>query len=364
VTDHVKIRGVYEDPPGSDVWYIQYFENGRRHREKVGKKSHAIKRYQIRKAEILEGRFFPPRGGHSIAELNKLLVEDYTRNGKVLEPIETSWKRLKPFFETVSADAVSTEKIERYIAKQSAAKYSNASINRDLAALKRMFNLARRCTPPKVQRMPAFPQRLKEAPPRRGFVEDAQYAVLLEKAPETWLKAFLAIAYRFGLRSREILDLRVRQVEADTIRLDPGSTKNDEGRVVPLTPEIRRLLVPCVVGKAPRDFVFTRGTLHVRDFRGAWETLVTAAGVPDLLVHDLRRSAVRNMIRKGVPERIAMAISGHKTRSIFDRYNIVAESDILAAGKLLGGAPRATRTASGTRRRKGESGKVVLFSTG
>jgi integrase len=357
-----KIRGVYEDPAGSDVWHIQYFENGQRHREKVGKKSLAIKRYQIRKAEILEGRFFAPRGGRTIKELNELLIEDYKRSKQVLKPIETSWNRLKPYFEAARADSLTTEQIERYISKLAASGLSNATINRDLTALKRMFRLALRCTPPKAQRMPEFPQRLKEAPPRRGFVEDAKYNELLAGASEAWLKAFLAIAYRFGLRSREILNLRVYQVESDFIRLDPGTTKNDEGRIAPLTPEVRRLLAPCLAGKVPKDFIFTRGTKHVRDFRVTWGYLVSSVGVPELLVHDLRRSAVRNMIRRGIPERIAMAISGHKTRSIFDRYNIVAEGDILAAGRLLGDSPHAIGTATGPKRRKSENRQVVVFS--
>jgi integrase len=140
--------------------------------------------------------------------------------------------------------------------------------------------------------------------------------------------------------------------KSDIIRLDPGTTKNNEGRIVPLTPEIRELPAPCLAGKATRDFLFTRGTLDVRDFRGTWDSLVASVGVPDLLVHHLRRSAVCNMIRRGVPERIAMAISGHKTRSFFDRYNIVAESDILTAGKLISGSRRAGGTASGTKRKK------------
>jgi integrase len=333
-----KYRGVFEKVPGSDVWWILYYDaDGGRHREKCGRKSTAIKRYQIRKVEILEGRFFTPRGGRSIGELEQLIIDDYTRNKKVLEPIENSWKRLKPFFETTRADNLTTEQIERYITKQSTAGYANGTINRDLAMLKRMFNLARRTTPPKVQRMPAFPQRLKEAPPRSGFVIDQQYRALMAQPAERWLRAFIATAYKFGLRKEELLSLRVGQVDlaGRVIRLNPGETKNEEGRIAPMTSEIHKLLKLCVKGKDPDGFVFTRSGKRVMDFRGTWDVLTAAAGLPGILVHDLRRSAVRNMIRRGIPEKVAMAISGHKTREVFDRYNIVSETDILDAGRKL-----------------------------
>lgn len=128
----------------------------------------------------------------------------------------------------------------------------------------------------------------------------------------------------------------------DTICLYSGETKNDEGRIVALTKECRAPVTEMRKGKQAEDYLLTRENGDsVRDLRGAWDALVTAAGLPALLLHDFRRSAVRNMIRRGVPERVAMRISGHKTRSVFDRYNIVSEADLTdAARKIEAGAAR------------------------
>src|SRR5581483_3724428 len=145
-------------------------------------------------------------------------------------------------------------------------------------------------------------------------------------------------AYNFGFRKSELLHLRVNQIDlfGRTIRLNPGQTKNDDGRVVPMTSDVYTLLAACICGKNPEDYVFTReNNKPILDFRERWNKLIATAGFPALLLHDLRRSAVRNMVRRGIPERVAMAISGHKTRAVFDRYNIVSESDLMEAAKKI-----------------------------
>ena len=139
-----------------------------------------------------------------------------------------------------------------------------------------------------------------------------------------------------------MLNLKVSQVDLldRSIRLERGDTKNGEAKTVSLTAECYQLVSQMVRGKRPEDYLLTRANgKRVKDFRETWDALVADAGLPWLLLHDLRRSSVSNMIRRGVPERVAMEISGHKTRSVFERYNIVNKTDLRdAARKLEAGA--------------------------
>jgi integrase len=206
-------------------------------------------------------------------------------------------------------------------------------------------NLGKEATPPKVNRVPRIPN-LEENNVRKGFFEYDQFNKLRTELPEH-LRPVITFGYFTGCRKGEILSLRWPQVDLSrrVVRLEPGETKNDEARTVPLMGELYEMLV---LQKQIRDqrwpgceWVFFRYGKRITDFRGAWAEASKRAGVvdqdgnPERLFHDLRRTAVRNMVRAGIPERVAMAISGHKTRSVFDRYDIVSERDIREAAWKL-----------------------------
>jgi integrase len=168
---------------------------------------------------------------------------------------------------------------------------------------------------------------LKEQNVREGFFEYDELAEMITHLPE-YLRDFVWFGYYSGWRKGEIAGLEWRDVDmqARIIRLRPEMSKTSEGRVLALEGPLWDLLKRRWEG---RDFrwVFHRDGLPVGDFRKAWGTACRKAGIRRIF-HDLRRTAVRDMIRAGVPERVAMAVSGHKTRAIFDRYNIVNESDL------------------------------------
>ena len=204
--------------------------------------------------------------------------------------------------------------------------------------MRKAFDLAKEATPPKVGWGPKF-RMLPEAAPREGFLEHAQYRALFEALPEE-LHVPLVIGYHTGARRAEVLGIRIDQVDLgdEKIRLY-DTKKNPEGRWLPIYGDMGDAIAKQVEATT-RDYpdcpwLSHRQGDHIVEMRPAWPDACEAVGLDNLLFHDLRRSAVRNMTRAGIPEKVAMKISGHKTRAIFDRYNIVDNRDIEDAGKKL-----------------------------
>ena len=191
-----------------------------------------------------------------------------------------------------------------------------------------------------ISSMPEIPK-LREDNVRRGFFEKAEFEAVLQHLPR-YLQGFVHFGYLCGWRKSEIASLEWADVDmlGKVIRLRCRHSKNDEGRVLVLEGELWNIITRqwSMREYAKPDktvgislLVFHRKGRRIGDIRKSWDPACEAGQVDGKLFHDFRRTAVRNMNRAGVPERVAMAISGHKTRAIFDRYNIVSEEDLRKA---------------------------------
>ena len=337
------------------IWWVRYKVNGKSYEESSGSadRRKAEKLLARREAELGLGHFIAPNVKRTtVAELADMLRDDYRVNGRrSLRRAETSLAHLLAYFGGARAIMATPDRIATYIADRRDAGAAPATIRNELAALKRMFTLALRAG--KVAQRPHIPA-IQVSNARQGFFDEDDFRAALRELPAA-VKPVVEFAYLTGWRiPSEVLRLTWAQVdfEAGIVRLEPRTTKNDEGRAFPFDalPALKRLLekqrsrtraLERSTGRIiPR--VFHRDGEPIRYFRRAWLSAIDRAAHqergdvrqvvrPELIgriPHDLRRTAVRNLVRAGVPERVAMQLTGHKTRSVFDRYNIVNERDL------------------------------------
>jgi site-specific recombinase XerD len=328
-------------------WYIEYVVGGRTIREATtyGKRSDAI--------EFLKKRVSDARNGKIVLsnqvtfdDLKNLIVNDYRNNGrKSLAHLEqVRLPRLAEVFAGTKAIDITTAAVERYKSLRLKDGAAPATLNRELAALKRMYRLGLRHG--LVATMP-YLSLLTEHNVRKGFFELDQFREILKHLPNEY-RALFEIAYITGWRIKsELLTRQWRHVEFNGkgwLRLEPGEDKDETaGREFQFTTWMRDVLEgqrKLVSGIERRKrivipWVFCRsdGT-EVRDYYTAWRAACKAAGI-ERIPHDFRRTAVRNFERAGVPRTTAMAMVGHKTESIYRRYSIVDQAMLdVGAAKL------------------------------
>jgi integrase len=335
----------------SSIWWALYYVHGRRYRESTETSDYNEAKDFVKKREGQAASGLPlPKNAHrvTLADLAQIEINDYEKNDRrSIEDLKIRFtKHILPVFGHVKANRVRTAEIDGYIALRRAEGAANGTINRELTAIKRAYALG--IDSEMIHSAPRI-RMLRENNARKGFFSRDQLNSILKRLRPHNIPPSI-FAFITGWRKQEILSLKWSQVDfkAGTVRLEPGTTKNDEARVFPFTQELRDVLE----GQRAKAetlkqkgiicpwvfFVEERGRRKGRrigDFKRNWKAACEAAGLPGRIFHDFRRTAVRNLVRAGVPERVAMQMTGHKTRSVFERYNIVSEGDLSEAAKKL-----------------------------
>lgn len=325
----------------SSVYWIQWSVGGRTYRDsaETTRHSEAVDKLKAKLAEIGRGRLVGPEQKRlTLSNIAQEYLRDYEVRG--LRSLDTAKGRaahLKEFFgEDTKALSITTDRIRAYQLHRKQEGAEAATINRETSAFARMFTLAIKAG--KLSARPPFPDRLEEAAARQGFFEVDEYHAIREHLPDAYRDVF-DFAYLSGWRRSEITGLTWAEIDlpGGVIRLSPERSKSKEGRLLPLSPPLREVLGRRLAARRLDTllvFHHRRGQ-PIGDWRKTWWRACKAAKLPTKLFHDLRRTVARNLIRSGTPEGVAMKLTGHKTRSVFERYNITSEEDLRQASLRL-----------------------------
>lgn len=299
---------------------------------------------ELRRRLVARDAGKPQAGPITLEQLGALVVDRMNADGRT--SVDRVQRALENLYGLIGADTparkIDEATVTTYIATRRAQDAAAATINRELAALRRGFRLA-----VKAKRLEVRPDfsLLAEHNARQGFFARAAFNAVLGHLPAA-LRPVVLTAYVTGWRVKsEVLTRQWRHVDLDAgwLRLEPGEGKTRKGRMFPFTSELRTVLEAqraltdalerekrCVI-----PWVFHRRGKRIKTFYGAWRTACRKAGVPGKFLHDFRRTAARDMIRAAIPQRTAMALTGMTTDSIFRRYAIIDEDMLLDAAKKL-----------------------------
>lgn len=333
------------------VWYVKYYSNGKPITLPAETEDHdeAVTFLRRKMADAAEQRITDLPERVTMGQLFDLLLEWYRlKERRTTYDLECMIRRaddehkepgaLMAWFGKMKAQAITSAAIARYIAerRREVPRPANGTINRALAYVRRAMKLGAQQDPPLVLRVPHF-EMLPTAEPREGTLPHEKYKAVRDLLP-SYARAALVISYHTGARKGEITKIRKDKIGFKAGRIDlPGrTTKNTRPRFLPIYGDMAvEIQMAIDAGEADCPLLIQRDGKAVQDWEKAWATACKAAGVEGTLFHDLRRTALTNMIEAGLSEKEAMEISGHRTRAVFDRYHIVSERRLKEmAGKL------------------------------
>ena len=326
------------------IWWVAYYDNGREFRESSGSRERkdAVKKLRQRLGEVAAGAVHVPQRRARVVMMRELfdLLEDHYRLGNRLSPTHRSCLgRLRRRFGRYTVQSCTGVAISHYMAERLRSGRTPETVNRDMNVLRVAFRLGYQND--LISKMPVI-KKLPELTVRNEFFSREEVDSLMPCLPE-YLKDVVLFGYLTGWRKGEITGLKWSNVDrkGKVIRLKPVQNKGRDVRVLTLDGELAALVErrwqARHVGHGAADRVFHRQGRPLGDLRPEWPRACREAGLGHRWFHSLRRSAARTMSLKGIPEKVIMSIMGHKTRGMFDRYNIVTEADQRAYTRRLYG---------------------------
>ncbi len=321
-----------------ELWWVAYYHEGREYREssKSRERKEAVRLLRQRVGEVsagvLQGRPVSRRAGtHRVTMLGvlDLLEQYYQLNGRRSRINDYCLRRLRQRFAGYTVQACTSLAVTHYMADMQRQGRKAPVINREIAVLRSALRLAYRHD--LITRLPAI-KLLPDHAVRNEFFTRAEVEALLPCLRE-YLRDVVLFAYLTGWRKGEIIGLEWANVNRSgaVIRLEPEQNKNRTVRVLALQGEVAALIErrwkARKAGRTLARHVFHRGGEQLTEFRRPWLAACHQAGLGSRMFHSLRRTAARDMCLQGIPEKVIMSIMGHKTRGMFDRYNIVTEAD-------------------------------------
>jgi integrase len=332
------------------VFWIDYYVNGQRKRERIGPdKRLAETVLKKRKVAIAEGKFLERKRPitTSFDELAAAYLSYARDNKRSWDRDQTSIKKLAELFAGQRLTEITPASVERYKALRLASTTINgrhptpATLNRELACLKHMFNVGRKGLIDLKGGMPSdnpvsSVKFLDEQNIRDRVLTREEFDRMLKASPD-YLKPILQCAYHTGMRKAEILHLTWDRVDLKSgfIRLKETDTKTSERRHIPIGRELRGILERLPIAIDAHDHVFTRQGQPIKSIREIFTRVCRDAGLSDVVFHDLRHTATTNLRRAGVDALTAMRITGHKTMAVFKRYNTINEDDLTTAQRRM-----------------------------
>jgi len=347
-------RGSIYRRAGSRNWFIKFYLDKVPQRESAGTEDRdaALAHLQRRLDEARNGRFLPHHARVTFQQMHEILLENYRFKRNKTDP-SRHVKRLAESFGRLLAEEITEERIAEYSRKRLEKDgMTPATLRRELAILKRMLRLAS----PRLPRVPLVDlPRVDNA--RQGFFEGEEHLQAVLPHLPIHARNFVEFLYLTGWRSGEAFRLQWSDVDWKLQMVWLRDSKNREPRIFPFKYHARleqvlrdqRELVSRWERRRGQlcPSVFHWGGRPMKKLRRSWKRACGAAGLHGRLLHDFRRTAVRNLIRAGVQQAIAMKITGHKTDSIFRRYLIVDEELLAqaagAVAELLGPGKSSTK---------------------